>query len=171
MQFCAHCGGPLTEEGVFCGSCGASNARKIATGSDSSVAGAAGSTHAAPATLSAAGISANAAAALSYLFGVVTGIIFLILDPFKQDRFVRFHAFQSIFFAVAWVVLWIVWSVFTGVFEAVTGGFLAVLIVPLDCLLAFIGLGYWALLMYWAFQGKQTPVPILGRWAEQQANK
>ena len=34
-----------------------------------------------------------------------------MIDPFKSDRFVRFHAFQSIFFNVAWIGFWIVWMI------------------------------------------------------------
>ena len=40
-------------------------------------------------------------AALTYLAGFVTGIVFLVLDPYKSNSFIRFHAFQSIFFNVA----------------------------------------------------------------------
>ncbi len=39
----------------------------------------------------------NVVAALTYLVGFVTGILFLVLDPYKSNSFVRFHAFQSIF--------------------------------------------------------------------------
>src|SRR5437868_15196085 len=39
------------------------------------------------------GFDANVAAALSYLVGFVTGIIFLLVE--KENRFVRFHAMQS----------------------------------------------------------------------------
>ena len=45
----------------------------------------------------------NVVGALTYLAGFVTGIVFLVLDPYKSNSFVRFHAFQSIFFnAPAW---------------------------------------------------------------------
>ena len=39
------------------------------------------------------GLDANVAAALSYLVGFVTGIIFLLVE--KENKFVRFHAMQS----------------------------------------------------------------------------
>src|SRR5207248_7890986 len=41
------------------------------------------------------GLEANLAAALSYLVGFVTGIIFLLIE--KDNKFVRFHAMQSTF--------------------------------------------------------------------------
>ena len=38
----------------------------------------------------------NMAAALSYALGAITGVLFLVLEPYKNNRFVRFHAIQSI---------------------------------------------------------------------------
>ena len=58
-----------------------------------------------PCPLSAAGLTPNVAGALAYLVGAITGILFLVIDPFKTDRFVRFHAFQSIFFNLAWIAI------------------------------------------------------------------
>lgn len=52
-----------------------------------------------PAT--AAGLQTNVAGALCYLGGFVTGILFLIIWPYTRERFVRFHAFQSIFLSAA----------------------------------------------------------------------
>src|SRR5271166_3264727 len=54
------------------------------------------------------GMTDNMAGALCYLFGFITGILFLVLAPYNQDRNIRFHAFQSIFLNIAWVILWIV---------------------------------------------------------------
>src|SRR5215475_1186409 len=42
-------------------------------------------------------------AALSYLLGFITGIVFLFVEPYAKDDFVRFHARQSIVFSVAWI--------------------------------------------------------------------
>jgi uncharacterized membrane protein len=39
-----------------------------------------------------------------YLFGVLFAIVFLTTEPYKSNRFVRFHAFQSILFFPAWLV-------------------------------------------------------------------
>ena len=50
----------------------------------------------------------NMAGALCYLFGFITGILFLVLAPYNQDRNIRFHAFQSIFLNIAWVIISIV---------------------------------------------------------------
>jgi uncharacterized membrane protein len=63
------------------------------------------------------------------------------------------------------------WTVATEVFEAITGGFLIALIIPIDCLLTLAGIGFWAFLKYRAYAGDQCKVPILGRLAVRQANK
>ena len=53
-------------------------------------------------------------AALTYLLGFVTGVIFLYLEPYDKDEFVRFHARQSIVFTIAFIVLNIILSVFVA---------------------------------------------------------
>ncbi len=97
MSFCQSCGTALGDSGAVCAVC---------TGSAS----AAGAVAAMPAPAS-TGLQNNAAGALAYLGGLITGILFLVIDPYKTDRFVRFHSFQSIYFNVAWIGLWIVWMI------------------------------------------------------------
>ena len=46
------------------------------------------------------GLTSNAAAAISYIT-FIPAVLFLVLEPYNRDRFVRFHAWQSI-------ALWIV---------------------------------------------------------------
>jgi uncharacterized membrane protein len=115
------------------------------------------------------GLQANTAGALAYLAGIITGIIFLVIDPYKSDRFVRFHAFQSIFFNVAWIALWIAWTIVGLVLSAVTKGLFFFLQLPIDLLLMVGGFVLWAFLMYSAYQGKMTKLPIIGALAAKQA--
>jgi uncharacterized membrane protein len=115
------------------------------------------------------GLSANAAGALAYLAGIITGIIFLVIDPYKSDRFVRFHAFQSLFFNVAWIGLWIAWTIVGLILGAVTKGLFFILQVPIDLLLMVGGFALWAFLMYSAYQGKMTKLPVIGALAAKQA--
>jgi uncharacterized membrane protein len=115
------------------------------------------------------GLSANTAGALAYLAGIITGIIFLVIDPYKSDRFVRFHAFQSLFFNVAWIALWIAWTIVGLVLGAVTKGLFFILQVPIDLLLMVGGFALWAFLMYSAYQGKMTKLPVIGALAAKQA--
>jgi len=115
------------------------------------------------------GLQANTAGALAYLAGIVTGILFLVIDPYKSDRFVRFHAFQSIFFNVAWIGLWIAWMIVGLVLGAITKGLFFFLQVPIDLLLMVGGFCLWAFLMYSAYQGKMTRLPVVGALAAKQA--
>ena len=115
------------------------------------------------------GLQANTAGALAYLAGIITGIIFLVIDPYKSDRFVRFHAFQSIFFNVAWIALWIAWMIAGLVLSAVTKGLFFFLQLPIDLLLMAGGFVLWAFLMFSAYQGKMTKLPIIGALAAKQA--
>src|SRR5229473_3317459 len=66
------------------------------------------------------GMQNNVAAALSYI--TIVGIVFLLIEPYNKIRFVRFHAFQSVFFAVAWIAFWIVWMIISTIFAAVSHG-------------------------------------------------
>ena len=60
--------------------------------------------------VSAAGLPENTAAALCYLLGLVTGIIFLVLEPYNKNKLIRFHAFQSIFLHVCVIIVWVAFS-------------------------------------------------------------
>ncbi|MCC7105154.1 MAG: hypothetical protein IT307_08440, partial [Chloroflexi bacterium] len=76
--------------------------------------------------VSGTGLQPNVAAALSYVLGIVTGVIFVLIE---RDRFVRFHAFQCIFLTVAWIVFWIGFNVLVAVLSLVPFlGFLAAIV-------------------------------------------
>src|SRR4051794_7462591 len=100
MAFCAKCGTQLTASSGFCGSCGAAVAGQSVTTSTGAAAPAQGT--------ASVGMTNNVAGALCYLFGFITGIVFLVLEPYNKDRFVRFHAFQSIFFSAVCIVFWMI---------------------------------------------------------------
>jgi uncharacterized membrane protein len=99
----------------------------------------------------------NIIAALSYLLGFVTGLIFLYVEPYNQDEYVRFHARQSIGFSVAWFAI----NVVVGVFIAVLPQFLSVI---LNFLLTIVNIAlavYWIVLMYKAYNGERYRIPEL----------
>ena len=121
------------------------------------------------APVAAAGLQANTVGALAYLAGIITGILFLVIDPYKTDRFVRFHAFQSIFFNVAWFALWIAWMIIGLVLGAVTKGLFFILQVPIDLALMVGGFALWVFLMYSAYQGRTVRLPVIGALAAKQA--
>ena len=111
----------------------------------------------------------NLVGALTYLAGVVTGIIFLVLDPYKSNSFVRFHAFQSIYFNIAWVAFWIVWMIVLAVLTPLTAGTFGLIALPFMLLFTLAGLGIWIFLMYQAYQQKLFKLPIVGKFAAEQA--
>jgi uncharacterized membrane protein len=104
---------------------------------------------------SSTGLKPNVAALLSYLLGWITGLIFYLVE--KENKFVRFHAFQSI----------------------VTFGGLTVIVIALG-FVPFIGwamipfvylleLVLWIVLMIKAYQGASFKLPIAGEIAEKNA--
>ena len=153
MSFCQNCGRLLTENSSACPIC-------ASAGPGAPVAATA------PAS---AGMEPNAAGALTYLAGIITGIVFLLIDPFKSDRFVRFHAFQSIFFNVAWIALWIAWMIVGFVLGAITKGLFFLVEMPINLLLMVGGFCLWAYLMYSAYQKKTFKLPVIGALAAKQA--
>jgi uncharacterized membrane protein len=111
------------------------------------------------------GMTQNTAAGLSYILGWVTGLIFFLME--KQNRFVRFHAMQSIIFFGVLTALWIVIGIISrvlplGLSAAVGCLWLVVL------LAAFV---VWILLLVNAFQGKYFKLPVIGDYAERYANQ
>jgi len=102
------------------------------------------------------GLDQNVAGLLCYLFGWVTGIIFLILE--KENKLVRFHAIQSIivfgFFTVASGILG--WIPIVGDFFSAAIGIIAFVI--------------WIVLMVKASQGEKYKVFIAGDIADKQSS-
>jgi uncharacterized membrane protein len=104
-------------------------------------------------------------AALAYLGFFVTGVIFLFVEPYNQDEFVRFHARQSIAFTIAWFAAYIVFSVFIAVMPHP----IAVLI-GLVASLTYIGFAVlWVFLMYKAYNGERYRIPELADVVDQVA--
>jgi uncharacterized membrane protein len=165
MSFCQNCGQPLAANSNVCPQCSPRVAQASTAQASAAPVGAA--VAALPQTSS--GLQPNAAAALSYLAGFITGILFLVLEPYKNDRFVRFHALQSIFFNVAWVVLWVVWLILGFVLGAITHGLFIFIQIPVDLLIVVCGFCIWAYLTYAASQGKTFRLPIIGALAAKQA--
>ncbi|PYQ37482.1 MAG: hypothetical protein DMG99_20935, partial [Acidobacteria bacterium] len=73
---------------------------------------------AAPAVISspaASGLTPNLAGALAYILGLITGVLFLVLEPYKRDPFVRFHAMQSVLYSGAVIVFSIAWRIMVSI--------------------------------------------------------
>lgn len=168
MSSCQSCGTALIDNTRFCQSCGAPT--ELGSGAPMAIEGSA-VIGVMPATgeTGSKTMDTNVVGALTYLAGFVTGIVFLVLDPYKSNSFVRFHAFQSIFFNVAWVAFWIVWMILSAVLTPLTAGVFAIIALPLMLLLTLAGFGIWIFLMYQAYQQKLFRLPIIGKFAAEQA--
>lgn len=105
------------------------------------------------------GLSPNVAGALAYFLGPFTGILFLVLE--KDNRFVRFHAAQSIAVGVALVACWIALTVLEMVLGLIPIlGFVIGLVLSLA--LGFGSFVLWLVLMFRAYQGSEWEVPVVG---------
>lgn len=152
MANCAKCGAALSEGTAFCGSCGTPVA-----------AAAAGTPPPAAAAPTSSGLTSNVAGALAY-FTIIPAIIFLVVEPFNKDRFVRFHAFQCLFLAAASFVLFLALGVFAVI--PVIGWIVGLLLIPLLGLAMF---GVVVFSMYKAYNNEKFMLPVIGKMAEQQA--
>lgn len=105
------------------------------------------------------GIEPNVAAALSYILALVTGIIFLLME--KENRYVRFHAAQSIAVSVIVIGLSIGVSMISGVLVFIPVlGWVAVLLLTLGLAVGIFAL--WVVLMWKAYQGETWELPVAG---------
>jgi uncharacterized membrane protein len=149
MAFCISCGAQMPAGATACPACGQG------TG------GTAASAPSAPAAVG--GLTDNVAGALAYVT-IIPAIVFLVMEPYNRNRFIRFHSFQSIFAAVAWTALWIALSI---VVHMPFLGWLTFLIWPLVSLAGFV---IWVILVLKAYQGQKFKLPVIGDIAEKQAN-
>jgi uncharacterized membrane protein len=111
------------------------------------------------------GLSYNAAAGIAYLT-IIPAIVFLIVEPFKKNAYVRFHAWQSIFFFIAWTVI----DILVGLVQHIVPSavFLTLTVLQLVALALFI---VWLIVFIGAFGGKRIKLPLIGDLAERQAER
>jgi uncharacterized membrane protein len=139
MAFCTGCGKEVPAGAAACPNCGQ------------------GAAAASAAPVSTGGLTENVAGALAYVT-FIPAIIFLVMEPYNKNKFVRFHSFQCLFFTLACFVLGIVLM-----FIPLLG--------PIIGLLVWLGeLVLWLILVLKAYQGQKFKLPGIGDIAEQQAN-
>jgi uncharacterized membrane protein len=105
------------------------------------------------------------AGALSYF--ILPALLFLLVEPYKSNRFVRFHSFQCIGMSLAAVVIGAILRI-SGVvlFIIPVLGPLLVSLVSMVVSLAFLIL--WIVLIVKALQGEMFKIPLVGDFAEHQ---
>ena len=144
-RFCVSCGSQISDETNVCSKCG-----------QPAYQAAGGGTVAAP-SAGAAGLTDNIAGMLAYVT-IIPAIVFLLLEPYNRNRFIRFHSFQCIFLCIVLVVIHVV-----------------LLAVPIIgwAISIFVNLGalvLWIVLLLKAYQGQKFKLPVIGDLAEKQAN-
>ncbi|MGA9061238.1 MAG: hypothetical protein WB341_06180 [Terracidiphilus sp.] len=108
------------------------------------------------------GLSDNVAGGLAYVT-FIPAIIFLIIEPFNKNSYVRFHSWQSIFLSIVWIAVDIVLHI---IGRLPFLGPINLILWPVVGLLFFI---LWLVVMINAFNGKRFKVPLIGDLAEKQA--
>ena len=104
----------------------------------------------------ATGLQENIAALLCYVLGWISGLIFFLLEP--NNRFIRFHAMQSI-------IVFGIFTLLSIIFNWLPFGSIFVLSISI---FAFI---LWVVLMVKAYQWVYYKLPLAGDLAEKWANK
>ncbi len=103
------------------------------------------------------GIDENIEGLLCYILTFITGIVFLVLE--KENKFVRFHAMQSIAtFLPLFVISFVI-------------GFIPFIGWVISSLIVLVEVILWLLLMFKAYQGEMYKLPIAGDFAEKQIGK
>ena len=103
------------------------------------------------------------------MLGFITGILFLVLEPYNRKPFVRFHAFQSIIFSAAWIALSMLLGIIFGILGLASGGFMWLILIPLRLIIGLGGFILWLFLMFKAYNNERYQLPVVGPIAEKQA--
>jgi len=109
------------------------------------------------------GLSDNAAGGLAYIT-IIPAIVFLIVAPYNRIPFVRFHSWQSIFLAIAWIA--------ADVLVMIIGHLPVIALIDV-VLWPLVALGFfilWIIVLIKAFNGEKFKIPFIGDLAEKQAN-
>jgi len=170
---CPSCHNEVAPQATFCGFCGAAIAAAPAGGpaAPAGYAPVGGGAYAAPAAPpiapAAGGLSENAAAAIAYIT-IIPAIIFLVLEPYNRMRLVRFHSIQNLALCVAWMAIWIGITILHVVMHFIP--FIGVLFLLVDLAVSVGFFVAWLICILKASKGEYFKLPIIGDFAEKQAN-
>jgi uncharacterized membrane protein len=147
-MLCASCGAQIAENAAFCPACGKAVGRTSPSVATQPTIG--------------GGLSDNVAGMLAY-FTIIPAIVLLLVEPYSKRRFVRYHAFQSLFFAIACMVASFALRIiaYMPVVRWTT-----LMLWPLLWLAELV---LWVICVLKAYQGQMFKLPFIGNLAEQQA--
>ena len=101
----------------------------------------------------------NVAASLSYLIPPITGLVFFLME--KDNKYVKFHAFQSVLFGV---LAYALWKISQSLFIIYIG----YIVEPVVSIGTFL---LWLFLIWKAYNNEEYELPYLGKIAKDQANR
>jgi uncharacterized membrane protein len=156
MAFCSACGTQMADNAAFCPHCGKAAAQAGSAQGYSPPPPESDGT-AAPAMP----MAENVAGMIAY-FTIIPAIIFLLIEPYNRNHFVRFHSFQCLFTAIALILLHVVLSFFSYI--------IPVLMFGVWGLLGLAELALWIFLVVKAYQHEMFKLPVVGELAWKQAN-
>ena len=143
MPFCSRCGNAVEDTDAYCGRCGAPQPNAARP----------------PHTDPFAGMSPRTASILCYIpvVGWIAAIVVLAADKFRNDRRVRFHAFQGLYLFVLWLI---VCEVIGPMFRHVGHNF------RIDKILDAAVLFLWIFMLIKTSQDETYSLPVIGELAE-----
>jgi len=163
MPYCVQCGSAVEPVDLFCGKCGARQASAAGSPSAGAGVGAQGSS-ARPAESFLSGINPRTASVLCYIpvLGWVASIVVLASERFRNNRDVRFHAFQGLYLFVVW--LFVDW-VFAPMMSFTEGTRLVVRLLKVGVF------GGWIFMLIKTSQDQLYRLPIIGELAEKSVSE
>jgi uncharacterized membrane protein len=113
-------------------------------------------------------LTENVAGALAYI-SFIPAVVFLLLDPYNKNRFVRFHSFQCMFMWVTGLLIGVALR-FVGLVLYIIPvlGHLLVWLIAMVVILGAVVI--WLVLVVKALQGEAFKLPVIGDLAERQAS-
>ncbi len=144
---CPQCAASMPDAAAFCPGCGRAMSVERARGTVGS-------------------LPENLAGALAY-FTIIPAVVFLLVEPYSRNRFVRFHSFQCLGACLVAVVVGALLRVVGFVVFLIPGvGHLLVWLVSMLVSLAFFAV--WVVLVVKALQGEMFKLPVVGDFADRQ---
>jgi uncharacterized membrane protein len=175
MSPCSQCGASLSDQALSCPRCGAASqpdTEQMAAAT--SQAAGEGTQSGPPPVIAEIGgnfgdalpIPENIAGVVAYLT-ILPAVVFLFIEPFKRNLFVRFHAFQHLYLWVAGFVFAVAAGILSMLLQLIP--FMRVLVFPLAGLISLAWFFLWVLLVVKAYRHELFKLPVIGDLAEQQA--
>ncbi|HKW99198.1 MAG TPA: hypothetical protein VJN43_15775 [Bryobacteraceae bacterium] len=146
MPFCSSCGNTVNSADQYCAKCGARQPGAAPHPAD---------------PLS--GITPRTASILCYIpvVGWIASVIVLAADKFRNNKTVRFHAFQGLYLFVAWLIVqWVLSPIFRGFHEP---------FFRIDEALHILILCVWIFMIIKTSHEERYSLPIIGELAERSA--